>query len=76
MGLLDDLTPPDSTNRCAVKLNKDKLAEQDRVKLDEAISNTKWPAATLSAELRNRGIAISRWAIADHRKGLCKCSKI
>ena len=76
MGILDDLTPPNNTNRCAVFVAKTDLDEQDKDALETAVNNPKWPAATLAVALKQKGITINRWAIADHRRKICKCWKI
>lgn len=76
MGILDNLDPPERQSRCVIAKTKLVLDDVDKGLFDDAINSDKWPASQLSIELANRGIRVSRFAIMDHRKKVCECSRI
>lgn len=76
MGILDNLDPPERQSRCVIAKTKLILSDEDKKLFEEAVNNDKWPASQLSIELGNRGIRVSRFALMDHRKKVCECSRI
>lgn len=73
--MLEGLEPP--KNRiftCKVDLLKETLEEADYKILLQAINDkNRWPAKTLQAALRERGLSLADTTISKHRQQVCAC---
>jgi hypothetical protein len=76
MGLLDDLTPPEKSQRCGLGKTIDTLDENDRTILEAALSDTRCTHRALWDAIKQRGIPVSRETLTLHRTGRCQCLKI
>ena len=75
--MLENMTPPHNGRGCRVGAVLADLDEADRKILEDALADTgRWSSNGLMVALKQRGIQVSVHPILNHRKGICKCSKI
>lgn len=75
--MLEDLQPPESSRSCRVGAILGSLDETDKVVLTDALADqARWSSHALMVALKQRGIQVSIHPIINHRRGICKCSKI
>ena len=75
--MLENLTPLASSKGCRIGSILAELDEKDRKILVDALADTgRWSSHGLMVALKQRGIEVSIHPIINHRRGICKCSKI
>lgn len=75
--MLQGLTPPPTSRGCRIGSILSELEKDDRQVLEDALEDHgRWSSHGLMVALRERGIEVSIHPIINHRKRICKCSKI
>lgn len=75
--MLEGLTPSANNRSCRIAALMSDLDQADRQILQDALADTgRWSAHGLMVALKQRGVNVSIHPIINHRKGICKCSKI
>lgn len=61
-------------NVCGTVIAYEQLPEKDRKDFQKALeSKNEVSAEALYKVVKDRGVHLSRWAIKNHRNGLCSC---
>lgn len=75
--MLENLQPPDHSRACRIGSILAELNETDQVILNDALNDqARWSSNALVTALKERGVQVSIHPIINHRRGICKCSKI
>jgi hypothetical protein len=75
--MLENLQPPDSSRSCRIGSILADLDKNDKTILSDALNDpVRWSSHGLMIALKERGISVSIHPILNHRRGICKCSKI
>ena len=75
--MLENLQPPEQSRSCRIGLILSELDEADRTILIDALADqARWSSHALMVALKERGVQVSIHPIINHRRGICKCSKI
>lgn len=75
--MLEGLTPGPTSRGCRIGAVLSELNKDDRQILEDALADHgRWSSHGLMVALRERGIEVSIHPIINHRRGICKCSKI
>lgn len=73
--MLENLQPPVRLHTCKVRTLLEELSDKDGAILLEAVNNPLWGFKTLSNELAKRGLVITDFTIARHRRQQCSCAR-
>jgi hypothetical protein len=75
--MLEGLEPKSKDRLCILVSKAQKeLSESDQKILFDAIADEdKWSGNALSTALRDRGFAVHKNAVRDHRRGECPCAR-
>lgn len=75
--MLEDLQPKSTSRGCRVGTILAELDSNDRQILEDALEDhVRWSAHGLMVALKERGVFTSVHPILNHRRGICRCSKI
>jgi hypothetical protein len=75
--MLENLQPPEASRSCRIGSILADLDEPDQVILNDALADqVRWSSHALMIALKERGVQVSIHPIINHRRGICKCSKI
>lgn len=75
--MLENLEPPEQSRSCRIGSILSHLDESDRTILTDALNDqARWSSHALMVALKERGLQVSIHPIINHRRGICKCSKI
>ena len=73
--MLENLSKEKLALPCKIIRLRQGLEPTDQKRLDDALIDNEWPSATLAKQLTALGLGVSGHVIANHRKGICSCSK-
>jgi hypothetical protein len=75
--MLEGMKPAVDARGCRVGSVLAELDDSDRQILEDALADSvRWSAHGLMNALRERGVHMSIHPILNHRKGICRCSRI
>lgn len=73
--MLEGLEPPVKENLCVLMQKAAELDKKDLQILLNALDDPRWEGRALTKALAERGFVLSKDAVQQHRRKVCRCAR-